>query len=123
MVSASPMASLPPGPPGVLPEPGTTGITLALPGYSRKPPARHTGRQNFELLPAAVAGLTGGRGRHNLLRHDAQPRVTAITGTQYGDSGRTGSRPATHLRVRGTRTAHSSHHQEVGPATTGVWSR
>ena len=106
MVSASPMASLPPGPASVLPEPGTTGITLALPGYSRKPPARYTGRQNFELLPAAVAGLTGGRGCHNLFRHDAQPRVTAITGTRYGDSGRMGSRSATRRRVRGTRTAH-----------------
>jgi hypothetical protein len=103
MVSASPMASLPPGPASVLPGPGTTGITLALPGYSRKPPARYAGRQDFELLPAAVAGLTGGRGCHNLLRHDAQPRVT---GTRYGDSGRMGSRSATRRRVRGTRTAH-----------------
>src|SRR4029077_135257 len=111
-----------PGPASVLPEPGTTGITLALPGHSRKPPARHTGRQNFELLPAAVAGLAGGRGCHNLVRHDAQPRVTAITGTRYKDSGRMGSRSATRRRVRDTRTAHSIHHQEVGPATTGVWS-
>src|SRR6266576_6355284 len=98
MVSASPMASLPPGP-------GTTGITLALPGYSRKPPARYTARQDFELLPAAVAGLTGGRGCHNLFTHDARPRVTAITGARHGDSGRMGSRPATRLRARGTRTA------------------
>src|SRR6266513_2486994 len=37
MVSASPMASLSPGPASVLPGPGTTGSTLALPGYSRKP--------------------------------------------------------------------------------------
>src|SRR5258705_13645454 len=112
------MASLPPGPPGVLPGPGTTGITLALPGYSRKPPARYTGRQDFELLPAAVAGLTGGRGAHNLFRHDAQPRVTAITRTRGGDSGRTGSRPPTRLTGRGTRAAHWIHHPEVGPATT-----
>jgi len=56
--------------------------------------------------PAAVAGLTGGRGCHNLFRHDAQPRVTAITGTRYGDSGRMGSRPATRRRAGGTRTAH-----------------
>src|SRR5436305_251756 len=118
MVSASPMASLPPGPASALPGPGTTGITLAPPGYSWKPPAR----QNFELLPAAVAGLAGGRGCHNLFRRDAQPRVTAITGTRYGDSGRIGSRSATRRRVGGTRTAHSIHHQEVGPATTGVWS-
>ena len=96
------MASLPPGPAGVLAGPGTTGITLALPGYSRKPPAR----QDFELLPAAVAGLTGGRGCHNLFRHDAQPRVTAITRTRYEDSGRMGSRPATRRRAGGTRTAH-----------------
>ena len=102
MVSASPMVSLPPGPASVLPEPGTTGITLALLGYSWKPPAR----QNFELLPAAVAGLTGGRGCHNLFRHDAQPRVTAITRTRYGDSGRMGSRPAIRRRAEGTRTAH-----------------
>jgi hypothetical protein len=53
-----------------------------------------------------VAGLTGGRGCHNLFRHDAQPRVTAITGTRYGDSGRMGSRSATRRRVRGARTAH-----------------
>jgi hypothetical protein len=119
MVSASPMASLPPGPASVLPGPGTTGITLALLGHSRKPPARYRGRQDFELLPAAVAGLTGGRGCHNLFRHDAQPRVT---GTRYGDSGRMGSRSATRRRVGGTGTAHSIHHQEVGPATTGVWS-
>ena len=98
MVSASPTASLPPGPASALPEPGTTGITLALPGYSWKPLVR----QNFELLPAAVAGLTGGRGCHNLFRHDAQPRVTAITGTRYGDSGRIGSRSATRRRVAGS---------------------
>ena len=112
------MASLLPGPAGVLPGAGTTGITLTLLGYSWEPPAR----QNVELLPAAAAGLTGGQGCHNLFRHDAQPRVTAITGTRYGDSGRMGSRSATRRRVRGTRTAHSIHHQEVGPATTGVWS-
>src|SRR5207244_8775250 len=62
MLSASPMASLPPGPARVLPGPGTTGITRALLGHSRKPPARYRGRQDFELLPAAVAGLTGRRG-------------------------------------------------------------
>jgi hypothetical protein len=100
------MARLPPGPASVLPERGTTGITLALPGYSWKPPARHAGRYNFELLPAAVAGLTGGRGCHNLLTHDAQPRVTAITGTRYGESGRMGSQSATRRRVRGAGTAH-----------------
>src|SRR5260370_1035864 len=100
MVSASPMASLPPGP--ARPVSGTTGITLALPGYSWEPPARYAGRQNFELLPAAVAGLAGGRGCHDLLRHDAQPRVTAITGTRYGDSGRMGSRSATRRRAGGT---------------------
>jgi len=53
--------------------PGTAGNLL--PGY--------TARQNFELLPAAVTGLTGGPGCHNLFRHDAPPRVTAITGTRY----------------------------------------
>ena len=40
---------------------------------------------------AAVAGLTGGRGCHDLLRHDSQAPVTAIAGTRCGDSGRTGS--------------------------------
>ena len=50
MVSASPMASLPPGPAGVLPEPGTTGITLALPGYSWTP-----------QLPAMLAAKTSSR--------------------------------------------------------------
>jgi hypothetical protein len=53
-----------------------------------------------------VAGLTGGRGCHNLFRHEAQPRVTAITGTRYEDSGRMGSRSATRRRVRGATTAH-----------------
>jgi hypothetical protein len=69
-----------------------------------------------------VAGLTGGRGCHNLFRHDAQPRVTAITGMRDGDTGRMGSWSATRRRVRGARTAHSIHRREVGPATTGVWS-
>jgi hypothetical protein len=59
--------------------------------------------------PAAVAGLTGGRGCRNLLRHDVQPPVTALTGTWYGDSGRTDSRSATRRRVRGARTAHLTH--------------
>src|SRR5206468_4178658 len=94
MVSASPMASLPPGPASVLPGPGTTGY----PGAPRVWP-EIPARQDFELLPAAVAGLTGGRGCHNLFRHDAQPRVTAITGTRYGDSGRMASRSATRRRA------------------------
>src|SRR5438477_13151406 len=98
MVSASPMASLLPGPASVLPEPGTTGITLALLGSSWKPPARYTGRHYFGLLPAAVAGLTGGRGCHNLFRHDAPPRVPAITGARYGDSGRVGNPAGTRRR-------------------------
>src|SRR5260370_30720832 len=109
MVSASPMASLPPGPASVLPEPGTTGITLALPGYSWKPPARYTGRQNFELLPAAV---TGGRGCRKLFRHDAQPRVTAIKGARFGDSRRVGSPSATPRRAWDSPSAHSHHHHQ-----------
>jgi hypothetical protein len=67
--------------------------------------------------PAAVAGLTGGRGCHNLLRHNVQPPITALTGTRYGDS-----RFATRRIVKGARIAHSTHHREVDPATTGVWS-
>jgi hypothetical protein len=46
------MASLPPGPASVLPEPGTTGITLALPGYSWTPLARYAGRQTSSRPPA-----------------------------------------------------------------------
>ena len=69
--------------------------------------------------PAAVAGLTGGRGCGDLLRHDAQPRVTALAGARYGDNGRF----AIDRIVRGARTtAHSTHRQEVDPVTTGVWS-
>jgi hypothetical protein len=70
----------------------------------------------------AVTGLTGGQGRHDPLSRDARPPVTAIAGTRSGDSGRTDSRSATRRRVRGVRTAHLIHHQEVGPTTTGVWS-
>ena len=68
--------------------------------------------------PAAVAGLTGGRGCRNLVRHDAEQRVTVLTGTRYGDNGRSAVRRI----VRGARTAHSTHRQEVDPVTTGVWS-
>ena len=39
---------------------------------------------------AAVTGLTGGRGCHDLLSRDAQPPVTAIAGMRYGDSGTDG---------------------------------
>ena len=42
--------------------------------------------------PAAVAGLAGGRGCRNLVRHDAEPRVTVLTGTRYGDNGRSAVR-------------------------------
>ena len=63
---------------------------------------------------AAVAGLTGGPGCHGVLRHDAQPPVTAIGGTSCGDSGRADSRSAARRRVRGARTAHSTHRQDVG---------
>ena len=71
---------------------------------------------------AAVTGLTGGQGCRDPLSRDAQPPVTAIAGTRCGDSRRADSRSATRRRVRGVRTAHLTHHQEVGPATTGVWS-
>ena len=60
---------------------------------------------------AAVAGLTGGRGCHDGLGHDAQPRITVITRARCRDSGRTG---ASH-NVRITRTAHSTHRQEGVP--------
>jgi hypothetical protein len=39
-----------------------------------------------------VAGLTGGRGCRNLVRHDAEQRVTVLTGTRYGDNGRSAVR-------------------------------
>jgi len=65
--------------------------------------------------PAAVAGLAGGRGCRNLVRHDAEPRVAVLTGTRYGDNGRFAIR-------RIVRTAHLTHRQELDPVTTGVWS-
>ena len=68
---------------------------------------------------AAVTGLTGGRGCHDLLRHDTQAPVTAIAGTRCGDSRRTDSRSVTRRRARGARTAHATHRREVGLATTG----
>ena len=71
--------------------------------------------------PAAVTGLTGGRRCHDLLSHDAQPPVTAIRG-RGAETAAGRKRPAIRRRVRGARTAHLTHHQEVGPATTGVWS-
>jgi hypothetical protein len=71
---------------------------------------------------AAVTGLTGGRRWHDPLSRDAQPPVTAIAGTWSGDSGRADSRSAARRSVRGARIAHLTHRQDVGPATTGVWS-
>jgi hypothetical protein len=64
--------------------------------------------------PAAVAGLTGGRGYRNFLRHDAQRRAAVLTATRYEDNGRFAIRRV----VRGARTAHSTHHQEIDPVTT-----
>ena len=61
--------------------------------------------------PAAVAGLAGGRGRHDGLGHHAQPRITAITRARCRDRGRT----ATGHDVRIARTAHSTHRQEGVP--------
>jgi hypothetical protein len=60
---------------------------------------------------AAVAGPTCGRGGHNLFRHDAQPRVMAITRARCRDADRT----ATSHDVRIAGTAHSTHRQEVEP--------
>jgi hypothetical protein len=57
---------------------------------------------------AAVAGLTGERGCHDILQLSAQPRVTAIMRAWYRDFDRTGSQPCT---VSVARTAHSTHHQ------------
>src|SRR6516162_1093668 len=54
MISASSMASLPPGPADVLPEPGTTGITLALPGYSRRLPAEYLVQQEAAVGPEGL---------------------------------------------------------------------
>lgn len=61
----------------------------------------------------AVAGLTGGRGCRNLLRHDVQPRVRAPTGTRYGDSGQMASQFVTRRIVEAVRTGHSIHRQAV----------
>ena len=61
--------------------------------------------------PAAVAGLAGGRGRHDGLGHQAQPRITAITRARCRDRGRT----ATGHDVRIAGTAHSTHRQEGVP--------
>jgi hypothetical protein len=60
---------------------------------------------------AAVAGLTGGRGCHDGLRHNAQLRIAAITRARCRDGGWTG----TSHDVRITRTAHSAHRQEEMP--------
>jgi hypothetical protein len=57
---------------------------------------------------AAVAGLTGERGCHDILQLSAQPRVTAIMRAWYRDFDRTGSQPGT-VGVGGP--AHSTHHQ------------
>ena len=66
--------------------------------------------------PAAVAGLTGGRGCHLLFRHEAQPPVT---GTRCGDSGRAGNGSGIGRDVRIARTAHSTHRQVIIPALPG----
>ena len=71
---------------------------------------RDAGRLAPQDRLAAVTGLTGGRGCHDPLRHDAQPPVTAD------------SRSGTRRRVRDARTAQLAHHQDVGHATTGVGS-
>jgi len=54
--------------------------------------------------PAAVAGLPGGPGCRNLVRHDAPPQGTAITRVRCRDGGRT----ATSHDVRIAGTAHST---------------
>jgi len=61
---------------------------------------------------AAVAGLTGERGCHDILQLSAQPRVTAIMRAQRGHSGR----PVTGHAAGVARTAHSTHRQ----GSTGV---
>ena len=71
---------------------------------------------------APVAGLAGQRECHDILRPDAQPRVTMIVRTRCGDGGRTDSRSGTGHGVKVARTAHSTHRQAVVPAAAGVWS-
>src|SRR5437016_4736335 len=75
MVSASPIASLPPGPAGVLSGPGTTGIFLALPGYSgnpflfaaaASPPVLAAGTPRLGLVALIQPGLAPGRCLHLL---------------------------------------------------------
>ena len=66
---------------------------------------------------AAVAGPTGRRGCHDLLRHDAQPPVTALTGTRCRDSGRAGNGTSHDVRI--ARTAHSTHRQAMIPVLPG----
>lgn len=63
----------------------------------------------------AVAELTGRRECYDLIRRPDQPQVTTIARLRYRDSGRS----ATCRRVKEAGTAHLTHHQEVGPVTTG----
>jgi hypothetical protein len=67
--------------------------------------------------PAAVAGLAGGRGYRNFLRHDAQRRVAVLTGTRYEDNGRFVIRRV----VRGGRTAHSKDISKRGALFLIMW--
>src|SRR2546421_7584139 len=68
------------------------------------------GRLAPQDRPSAVAGLTGGRGCHDGLGHDAQPPFTAFTRVRCRDRGRTGT--GHDVRIAGT--AHLTR-QEVVP--------
>jgi hypothetical protein len=61
-------------------------------------------------------------GCHSLLRHDAQPPVTAITGTRYRGSGRAGNGSGIGHGVRIARTAHSYSPPGNNSCAAGVWS-
>jgi hypothetical protein len=84
MVSASPVASLPPGPASILPEPGTTGITLAPPGIAGSPlPATSAAK----LRVAPCQGVPGRAGLGQLFPAAADRQLIA---RRRGDSNRLG---------------------------------
>ena len=81
-------------------KPGWDGSDYAEPGIA------FAGRaERIDRLAEAIAVLEAAFSGERFSFTGQQPRVTTITWTRYGDSGRMGSRSA-RRRVRGARTAH-----------------
>ena len=68
----------------------------------------------------AMAGLTCGRERRDVVRLAAQPLITTSAEAQYGGD-RTRNPPVTGHGVRVVKTAHSYHRRGSSPAAE-VWS-